>query len=151
MVLIVNLVLLGVGLYWCITAVTTMPLWKGISLAGGLLPAVASGVMVLLLLFELLDILKKNKINKEYFVDSFKAVNWKDMIPVAVGIGNLIGIQLIGMLLTLTIMLFCWLKFLSGYSVKKSAVITICVMLFLYGVFKMWLKLPLPKGLLGLL
>lgn len=151
MVLIVNLVLLGVGLYWCITAVTTMPLWKGISLAGGLLPAVASGVMVLLLLFELLDILKKNKINKEYFVSSFKAVNWKDMIPVAVGIGNLIGIQLIGMLLTLTIMLFCWLKFLSGYSVKKSAVITICVMLFLYGVFKMWLKLPLPKGLLGLL
>ncbi|WP_298033506.1 tripartite tricarboxylate transporter TctB family protein [uncultured Dysosmobacter sp.] len=151
MVLIVNLVLLGVGLYWCITAVTTMPLWQGISLAGGLLPAVASGVMVLLLIFELLDILKKNKINKEYFVNSFKEVNWQDMIPVAVGLGILVGIKLIGMLLTLTLMLFCWLKFLSGYSVKKSAVVTICVMLFLYGVFKLWLKLPLPQGLLGLI
>lgn len=151
MVLIVNLVLLGVGLYWCITAVTTMPLWQGISMAGGLLPAVASGVMVLLLIFELLDILKKNKINKEYFVNSFKEVNWQDMIPVAVGLGILVGMKLIGMLLTLTLMLFCWLKFLSGYSVKKSAVVTICVMLFLYGVFKLWLKLPLPQGLLGLI
>ena len=151
MVLIVNLVLLGVGLYWCITAVTTMPLWQGISMVGGLLPAVASGVMVLLLIFELLDILKKNKINKEYFVNSFKEVNWQDMIPVAVGLGILVGMKLIGMLLTLTLMLFCWLKFLSGYSVKKSAVVTICVMLFLYGVFKLWLKLPLPQGLLGLI
>ena len=35
MILIVNLVLLGVSLFWFITAVTTMPLWQGISLAGG--------------------------------------------------------------------------------------------------------------------
>ena len=67
MILIVNLVLLGVSLFWFITAVTTMPLWQGISLAGGLLPAVASGVMTLLLFFELRDILKRNKINKEGF------------------------------------------------------------------------------------
>ena len=151
MILIVNLVLLGVSLFWLITAVTTMPLWQGISLAGGLLPAVASGVMTLLLFFELRDILKRNKINKEYFLNSFSEVNWKDMIPIVVGLCILAGIKLIGMLLTLTIMLFCWLKFLSGYSVKKSAIVTSCVMLFLYGVFKLWLKLPLPQGLLGLI
>ena len=104
MILIVNLVLLGVSLFWFITAVTTMPLWQGISLAGGLLPAVASGVMTLLLFFELRDILKRNKINKEYFLNSFSEVNWKDMIPIVVGLCILAGIKLIGMLLTLTIM-----------------------------------------------
>lgn len=151
MLLIVNLILLAVSLYWCITAVATMPLWRGISLAGGLLPAVAGGIMALLLIFELIDICRKNKINREFFVNSFKEVHWKDMVPVLVGFAILVGIKLIGMFLTLTVMLFCWLKFLSGYSGKKSAVVTVCVMLFLYGVFKVWLKMPLPQGLLGLI
>ena len=150
MLSIVNLILLAVGLYWCVTAATTMPLWQGISLAGGLVPAAAGGIMALLLVFELIDICKKNKINREYFVSSLKAVHRKDMVPVLVGLGILVGIKLLGMFLTLTLMLFCWLKFLSGYSMKKSAVVTVCVMLFLYGVFKAWLKLPLPQGLLGL-
>lgn len=149
MLLIVNLILLAVSLYWCLTAVTTMPLWRGISLAGGLLPAAAGGIMAVLLVFELIDICKNNTINREYFVNSFKEVHWKDMVPVLVGLGILAGIKLIGMFLSLTVMLFCWLKFLSGYSVKKSAIVTVCVMLFLYGVFKAWLKLPLPQGLLG--
>ena len=143
--------LLVVGLYWFITSTTSLPLWKGMSLGGGLIPAIASGIMIVLLIFRIISRFRESKINKEYFKESFKDFDLRAMIPIAIGIGVLIGIKLIGMILSLTIMLFCWLKFLSKYSWLKSLLITVCVMCVLYGIFRAWLVVPLPKGMLGLI
>lgn len=150
MPLIIDGILLCVGLYWLAASVATLPLWKGMSLGGGLLPTIASAIMVLLLIVKVARTFKREKINKAYFQDSIQAINWKELAPLAIGLLILVGNRLIGLFLSLTIMLFCWLKFLSHYSVKRSALVTAGVMLFLFCVFKLWLKLPLPKGLLGL-
>lgn len=150
MPLIFEGILLCIGLYWLITATTSLPLWKGTSLAGGLLPTVISAIMILLLLFRIISQLRSGKVNKEYFKETFQAFDWKCMVPVAIGILVVLGTKLIGLFLSVTIMLFCWLKFLSGYSWKKSLLVTVCVMAILYGVFKAWLAVPLPKGLLGI-
>ena len=150
MPLIFEGILMCVGLYWLITATTTLPLWKGTSLAGGLLPTIVSAIMIILLIFRIVTQLRSGKYTKEYFKETFKDFNWKCMIPLLIGIGVLILAQLIGLFLSLTVMLFCWLKFLSKYSWIKSLVVTVCVMAVLYGIFKAWLVVPLPQGLLGL-
>lgn len=151
MPLIFDLLLLVAGIYWFSTAVTTLTLWQGLSIGNGLLPGVASGIMIVLLSVTIIKTLKSTKINQQYFQDTFKAINWREMIPFLIAIGCVVGTFLIGMLLTMTIMVFCWLRFLSGYGTKRSALTTIGVMLFIYGVFKLWLQLPLPSGLLGIL
>lgn len=150
MTLIIDGILLCVGSYWFVTSVTSLTLFQGMSIGGGLLPAFASGLLILLVIIEIVNTFRKEKIDKAYFQKTIRDVNWKDMIPLGIGVLCLIGSWLIGLFLTLTVMLFCWLKVLSKYSWKKSAVVTVCVMAFLYGVFKLWLRLPLPQGLLGL-
>ena len=150
MPLIIDGILLCVGSYWFVTSVTSLTLFQGMSIGGGLLPAFASGLLILLVIIEIVNTFRKEKIDKAYYQKTIRDVNWKDMIPLGIGVLCLIGSWLIGLFLTLTVMLFCWLKVLSKYSWKKSAVVTVCVMAFLYGVFKLWLQLPLPQGLLGL-
>lgn len=149
MQLIFECLLLLVGVYWCGTAVFTLPLWRGTSIAGGLLPTFASGVMILLLIYRIVTEIRSGKVNKSYFVDSFKEIDWRCLVPILIGISVVIGTHIIGLFLSLTVMLFCWLKFLSSYSVAKSLTITVCVMAVLYGIFKAWLIVPLPKGLLN--
>lgn len=151
MQLIFEGLLLVVGLYWFGTSVFTLPLWRGNSIAGGLLPAFASGVMILLLLFRIVQEIRSGKVNKAYFVDAFKETNWRCLVPLLIGVVVVIGTHVIGLFLSLTIMLFCWLKFLSGYGWVKSLLVTVCVMAVLYGIFKAWLVVPLPKGMLNLI
>lgn len=150
MQLIFEGILLCIGLYWFGTAVFTMPMWQGNSIAGGLLPAFASGVIIVLLLLRIIALFRSGKVTKEYFVESFRETDWRFLIPLLVGLAVVVGMHLIGLFLSLTLMLFCWLKFLSKYSVAKSLIVTVCVMAVLYGIFKVWLVVPLPKGLLGL-
>lgn len=151
MLLVIDGLLFCVGLYWFGTSVIKLPLWKGMSLGGGLLPAFASGVMLVLLIVNMVGIFRKEKVNKAYFAESLQKISKRELIPLAIGLLVLVGNWLIGLFLTLTVMLFCWLKFLSGYKVKTALPVTILVMAFIFAVFKVWLKLPLPSGLLGLL
>jgi hypothetical protein len=151
MPLIFDLILLGIGIFWFGTAVTGLTLWKGLSIGNGLVPGAASAIMMAMLLITISKTLRTTKINRQYFEDSFKAINWREMIPLLIAVGCIVSTFLIGMLLTMTVMVFCWLKFLSGYGIKRSALTTVGSMLFIYGVFKLWLQVPLPRGLLGIL
>ena len=151
MPLIFDLILLAVSIFWLGTAVTGLTLWKGLSIGNGLVPGAASGIMIVMLLITISKTLRAKKINRQYFEDSFKAINWREMLPLLIAVGCVAGTFLIGMLLTMTVMVFCWLRFLSGYGVRRSALTTAGSMLFIYGIFKLWLQVPLPRGLLGIL
>lgn len=151
MPLILDALLVCVGAYWLFTSLTTLQMWKGISIGNALIPTAASGIFIILLLIHLIGIIRKERINKEYFLISFQAVAWKEMIPLGIGVASLAGTYLAGIMLMMALMLFCWLKFLSGYKPGYSALVTAVVMACIYGIFKLWLKLPLPQGLLGIL
>lgn len=123
MPLIIDGILLCVGSYWFVTSVTSLTLFQGMSIGGGLLPAFASGLLILLVIIEIVNTFRKEKIDKAYFQKTIRDVNWKDMIPLGIGVLCLIGSWLIGLFLTLTVMLFCWLKVLSksaGRSRRSS-------------------------------
>lgn len=50
MPLIIDGILLCVGSYWFVTSVTSLTLFQGMSIGGGLLPAFASGLLILLVI-----------------------------------------------------------------------------------------------------
>lgn len=151
MPLIFDCSLLAVGSVWMYFALTRYPLWKGYSISGGLIPLVVSTIMVALLLFRIIARLRKEKIDRKYFKRTFREIDWRCMLPVLIGTGVVIGTKLIGMFISLTIMLFFWLRFLSKCMWLRSFIMTVIVMAVIYGIFRAWLAVPLPKGLLGLI
>lgn len=151
MEVIFEILLLCIGGYWCTTALTTLPLWKNGSIAGGLLPAFASGVMCILLLIRIITSIKNGELKKENFEKSLKEFDVKAFVPVLIGILVVVGIKTLGMLITLAIVLFVWLKFISKATWLQSILITVITMAVVYGIFKMWLVVPFPKGMLKLI
>ena len=53
MPLIIDGILLCVGSYWFVTSVASLTLFQGMSIGGGLLPAFASGLLILLVIINL--------------------------------------------------------------------------------------------------
>ena len=151
MPILFELFLLIVAIYWDVTAVTKLPLWRGTSIAGGLLPAAVSTITIILIVYRMIKHYKNGDFNKAYFTESFREVKWKSYLPILIGIAVVLVAKVLGLFITLTIMLFLWLKFLSGCSWGKSVLITVIVMAVIYGIFIAWLVVPLPKGMLGII
>jgi hypothetical protein len=151
MPIIFELFLLIVAIYWDVTAFTTLPLWRGTSIAGGLLPAAISTIMIILIIYRLIKHFRNGDFKKEYFSESFKDVKWKSYLPILIGVAVILLAKVLGLYITLTIMLLLWLRFLSGCGWGKAVLITVIVMAVIYGIFIAWLAVPLPKGILGLI
>lgn len=47
--------------------------------------------------------------------------------------------------------MFLWMKFLSKYSFLKSIGVSLAFTLFIFGVFRVWLRVPFPSGLFHLM
>lgn len=147
---IINIVLLFSGAVWCLTSVIKFDFWNGTSTGAGFLPIITSALMVVLTLPGLAGELRKAKEDKSYFKESFGKLKKREFIPVAVVSGVLLASYVLGLMSAMTIMVFGWLKWISGYKAGKSLFVTVLVMSVICGVFKIWLQLPFPKGLLGI-
>lgn len=151
MELIFDILLLLLGLYWDVTAITKLPIWKGTSIAGGLMPCVASTIMIVLLLYRIIQKLRTGETSVAAIAADFRKFEWKGFLPVLIGICIIFVSKVLGLFITLTAMLFLWLKFLSRCSVVRALVMTVIVMAVIYGIFIAWLHVPLPKGMLGII
>lgn len=107
---------------------------------GGFLPTLM-GVLILILSILVIVQKKDGEDNK---------LEIKQFIPAGMIIVATIIINLIGMIGTVFVLVFSWLKFLEKYNYKRSGIISILVTIFIYGVFKLWLQVPFPMGILGI-
>ena len=73
----------------------------------------------------------------------------KALLPVGAMILILLCNLLFGMLPACMIVAFLWLKFVEKYSWKTSLIATVILYIFIYAIFKLWLNVPFPTGLLG--
>ena len=71
------------------------------------------------------------------------------MIPVGAMILILLCNLLVCMLPSCMVVSFLWLKLFEKYSWKTSIIATVLLFVFIYGIFKLWLNVPFPTGLLG--
>lgn len=129
------------GVYWVISALS-YGLWVRNGPGGGFLPLLA-GILAIIFAALILRENIKNNLPANF--------NPKAMIPVAALLAIVVASKIIGLILAIAVYLFVWLKYYEKQSLRQSTLIAVICPLILYLVFVMWLKAPLPKGILGLL
>lgn len=119
--------------------------WKGISIGSGFMPTVIGALMLLFSLLMLFSKLKKYRAGQRA-----EKLNVKMLLPFAAMLLILVANWLFGMLLACAVAAFLWLKFIEKYSYLKSAIATVILFAFVYGIFRLWLKVPFPTGILNI-
>ena len=141
MTFIIEIIGVITGVFYVIMGVTKYGLWAGITINGGFMPAVCGGLVAILSILMIIS-----KIKKGTKAEKFEK---KALIPVGAMILILLCNLLVGMLPACMVVSFLWLKFFEKYSWKTSIIATVLLFVFIYGIFKLWLNVPFPTGLLG--
>lgn len=81
-------------------------------------------------------------------VDSWKT-RLQPLIPAAIAIVGIYAITYLGVVVAVALIAFCWVRFLSHYTVVRSFLFSVPIVLFIYVVFVWWLRVPFPRGVFG--
>ena len=128
------------GLYWVVMGFG-YAFWVRNGPGGGFLPVLA-GIMAIV--FSLIMFWQRRKDK------SSSGFTWEALIPVATLLGVVLCSYLMGMILSMAVYIFLWLKLAEKFKVIRSLTISICCAAVIYGIFIVWLHVPMPKGLIGL-
>lgn len=131
--------LIAVSLYWLWMAVTRYGLWVDDGPGGGAMPAIASVVTIV---FSLVMIFRKDV--------PTKPIHWSCLYPVVAIAVVILTCKTVGMLEALFVFLLVWLKFVEKYSWFFSVCLSAGTMVFVWAIFRLWLRVPFPPGITGL-
>ena len=160
--LIFSLVLVVISVIWIIEGVS-LGLWiPGVSAGSGFVPAVFAALTLFSSLFVIYTswkkrgasgkeeaAAKKEETNQEGDVKT-KLAKFGIAVPILFGVGGIVCLQLFGLVITVAAISFLWLMFVSDQGLKKSVLATFLITLFIYLVFKLWLKIPFPGDIIKL-
>ena len=138
---IVPLLSILVGVYWLFFAITKYGLWGDTSPGAGFMPAIVGIMLIVFSIFILRTpvVFKAGALQKRAFY------------PMIAAVLALASVSLFGMVISMGLFVLLWLLILERFSFVKSATIGIGATVFVYFVFRVWLMVPFPKGLLGIL
>lgn len=128
-----------IGAVWVYMGLFEYGFWEEKTPGGGFIPVLFGGLTVILCLVLLFRRQSKTvTINKHVW------------LPVLVVAAAMVAISLLGMIATLLIMVFAWLRFYEKYTMVRAGFIATVVVTFVFGIFGMWLQVPFPTGLIGI-
>ncbi len=125
------------GLYWIKSGIT-YGFWVRRGPGGGFLPIIA-GIMAILFCISALLAERKDK--------SPSGFSWKAFLPAGALLGMVMLSYVLGMVVSMAIYIFIWLKFIEKHTTKSAVSIGIGTAIVIYGIFVFWLRVPLPLGL----
>jgi multisubunit Na+/H+ antiporter MnhB subunit len=127
------------GLYWIIGGIE-YGFWVRKGPGGGFIPVVAGSIGVI---FSIVVLIQQRK------AESTAKFSWMAFQPV-VGILVIIALSyVVGMIISMGVYIFLWLKFIEKHTTKGSLSTGIVTAVVIYLVFVLWLRVPLPTGILG--
>ena len=141
MTYIVEIVSIIAGVVYMLTGILRYGLWKGISISGGFMPLLCGGLVALFSVLMLISKIKKG--------EKAEKLDAKAFLPVGAMVAILLCNYLVGLLGACIVVAFLWLKFIEKYSVGKSLLVSVIMFAAVYGIFRLWLNVPFPEGLLG--
>jgi len=141
MSLVINILFIIVGLVGIFFGVTQYGFWNGMISGSGFLPTIAGAILSIFSLLMILD--KKLKSDTKFDI--------KILFPVAALVLAIGGSYVIGMMLSLTLMMFLWLAIVERYKWYKALLYALITGAATYAMFGLWLRVPFPKGMLGIL
>jgi hypothetical protein len=138
------IVALLLGIYWVIGAFD-YGIWVRNGPGGGFLPLIGG---LLTIVFSISLMLQKRKAKDKDQGDKF---SWKAFLPAGALLVMVLLSQVVGMLISMAIYMFAWLRLMERETVTKSLAISLGTVAVIYAVFFAWLRVPFPKGILGLI
>ncbi|WP_347487775.1 tripartite tricarboxylate transporter TctB family protein [Desulfoscipio sp. XC116] len=140
---IASLVGILMGIYWAVMGFI-YGFWKDFGPGSGFIPVVfglLTAVLSLILLIQTLRVEKGESLDRQEL-----RVIGKIMATVAAA---LISLNILGTIFTLIILIIAWLRFLERYTWFSAAKVSAGTAIIAYLVFVLWLRVPLPTGVLG--
>lgn len=140
-------------------------LWiPGVSAGSGFVPTVFAVVTLLSSIWVIVSAVRKNRednTSADHSADADASAGeeteipgkWealKPVIPVVFAVGGLFSLQLFGLVITVFLISFLWMKFVSRLSTRNVIIFTVCITLFIYLVFEYWLRIPFPGDIINI-
>ncbi|GHS93630.1 hypothetical protein AGMMS50276_04590 [Synergistales bacterium] len=136
---VVETIFLLLGVLSLYVSTVELEFWSGITPGGGFIPALTGAFLIIVALMGLID---KHKF-RVHFKPTLSMFLPPLFILAALGVSYLVG-----MLPAIALMVFSWLKWVEKYSISRSTKITLILILFTYAIFRVWLRVLFPMGLL---
>lgn len=140
---IASLVGIPVGLYWAAMGFV-YGFWKDFGPGSGFIPVIFGLLTTVLCLI----LFRQSLLKKDGEGFDSKELHTVGLVMVTVA-AALIALNILGTILTLTVLIIAWLRVLERYSWFSAAKVSVGTVIIAYLVFVQWLRVPLPTGLLG--
>lgn len=137
---VLEFVFLAIGVISTFLGIFQYEFWMNTVPGGGFMPTIMG---IILTLFSVLVIVDK-KNNKAFESDR------KGLIPVVAVIGTLVSNIIFGLIISVVLMIFVWLKYVESQSFKTSLIVTVLTASIAYAIFGLWLRVPFPTGILDI-
>lgn len=130
---------LVMSLYWAYTGWNEYGFWENRGPGAGFIPVLA-GIFTSAL--------------SAYIIYRSEKLDWNTFklpafYPALAVFAGLLSMNIIGMVAFTFILTTAWLKFMARYTLRRSCLIGLGMTCFVFLVFKLWLDVPLPVGILG--
>jgi energy-coupling factor transporter transmembrane protein EcfT len=129
------------GIYWTISGIN-YGAWVRNGPGPGFFPIIA-GVLTITFGVFVLKAVSEDKTPSHFTLKAFKPI-------IALIILVLIS-KIIGLVLSIPLYIFVWLKFVEKEEAIRSAIIGVLATTVIYSVFVLWLRVPLPSGILDII
>lgn len=130
-----------VAIVWIQQGVVRYDFWKDGKPGGGFIPVIfASIVLAGAVVILIREVFGKKNTKKKY------AFELSAFMPAAAAVLGGFMLQVLGIVLTVFLFTSIWMRFLSKYSWIKTLISSTLFTFFIYGVFRLWLRVPFPQG-----
>jgi hypothetical protein len=125
-----------IAIVWIVAGVVRYGWWLDGRPQSGFFPIIVGALM---LLVSVLAVVNETKVSQPVFLRTH-------VLPVMAAIGMVLLALLIGFFPALVVYVFGWLRWFERYSLKLSGLTTVLTTAAVYGIFRLWLRVPFPTG-----
>jgi hypothetical protein len=116
--------------------------WEDGRPEGGFIGVIFGIIILIFALIMGLRLLIRKDINLSFHINKSSA------IPVFAAVLCVVLIYIFGIVAAVFLFTAVWMRFISAYAWKKSVIVSLVFTLFVYEVFRLWLGVPFPTGIL---
>ena len=139
--IIIVIIEIIVAIVWIQQGIVRYDFWTNGKPGGGFIPVIFAGIVLggaLVILIR--EVVGEKSTNKKYTFEP------SAFMPAAAAVLGGFMLQVVGIVLTVFLFTSIWMRFLSKYAWMKTFISSTLFTLFIYGIFRLWLRVPFPQG-----
>ena len=133
-----------VAIVWIQQGIVRYGFWEDGKPGGGFVPVIFATLLLVVSLTILIRVVIGKKNTQEPY--RFQAGAY---LPAAAAVVGAFMIQVLGIAAAVFFFATIWMRYLSKYSWVKTLVSSAVFTVFIYGVFRVWLRVPFPQGFIS--